>query len=371
MKRSKYLIAVAIALVVTLAAVGCSSGSSQGGSASSSSATVTSAEATRTVTGTDGVEVTIPETVTKVAPTIGALAEITMIDSGGQPVISATATQQITTAFKTYFPLYEQGNPNNYSSSSIEDLVASGTQVVFGVSTILTDDQKSQLSDAGIAFVSIDKVSTVEQLCDATNIIGQILGGDAVNRAEAFSTYWKQQLSDASTATADVAHKQSIMECMYSSGSFTTVNSTDITNEYFTAAGLTNLTADMQQQGGGGNAGITIDEETIANMNPDWILTNSTDGKTALMNDTALSGVTAIQKGQVLVSPQGAYLWNVRSGEGALLPMWLVYNIYPDQAGSYNPNTAVKYFFKEFYSDDLSDAQVQSILAGGTTAMSR
>lgn len=372
------VIAVMAACALALAMVGCAGG----GSGQSSS--------TRTVTAADGTQVEIPAQVTKVAPTIGALAEVTMIVSKGDPVISAAATQQITDKFKQYFPRYSEGNPNDYSAQSVEDLIASGTQVVFGVQSMYSDDQLDQLKQAGIAFVPINSVSTVDELCDATELIGEILGGDYQQQAQKFSTYWKQQLSDAKNATASVSSKQTILEAMYNSGSFTTVNSSDIMNEYFEAAGLTNVAADLQKssagsngqssgsngqnsgnKSGGGAQGIAIDAESIAQMNPEWIITNSQEGKEALMSNPALSKVKAIANNHVLVSPQGAYLWIVRSGEGAMVPMWLVSQVYPDLAGSYDAKTAVKDFFKEYYSYDLDDATAEGILAGQSSAVTR
>lgn len=379
------VIAVMAACALALAMVGCAGG----GSGQSSS--------TRTVTASDGTQVEIPAQVTKVAPTIGALAEVTMIVSKGDPVISAAATQQIGDKFKQYFPRYSEGNPNDYSAQSVEDLIASGTQVVFGVQSMYSDDQLDQLKQAGIAFVPINSVSTVDELCDATELIGEILGGDYQQQAQKFSTYWKQQLSDAQNATATVGDKQTILEAMYNSGSFTTVNSSDIMNEYFEAAGLTNVAADLQKTAGGNNSqgsgnksqnsgnngqgssnkgsggaqGIAIDAESIAQMNPEWIITNSQEGKEALMSNPALSKVTAIANKHVLVSPQGAYLWIVRSGEGAMVPMWLVSQVYPDLAGDYDAKTAVKDFFKEYYSYDLDDAAVEGILAGQSSAVTR
>lgn len=379
------VIAVMAACALALAMVGCAGG----GSGQSSS--------TRTVTASDGTQVEIPAQVTKVAPNIGALAEVTMIVSKGDPVISAAATQQITDKFKQYFPRYSEGNPNDYSAQSVEDLIASGTQVVFGISSMYSDDQLDQLKQAGIAFVPINSVSTVDELCDATELIGEILGGDYQQQAQKFSTYWKQQLSDAQNATASVSSKQTILEAMYNSGSFTTVNSSDIMNEYFEAAGLTNVAADLQKSAGGNNSqgsgnksqnsgnngqgssnksgggaqGIAIDAESIAQMNPEWIITNSQEGKEALMSNPALSKVTAIANNHVLVSPQGAYLWIVRSGEGAMVPMWLVSQVYPDLAGDYDAKTAVKDFFKEYYSYDLDDAAVEGILAGQSSAVTR
>lgn len=379
MKRvTRGVVAVMAAFALALAMVGCAGG----GSGQSSS--------TRTVTAADGTQVEIPAQVTKVAPTIGALAEVTMIVSKGDPVISAAATQQIGDKFKQYFPRYSEGNPNDYSAQSVEDLIASGTQVVFGVQSMYSDDQLDQLEQAGIAFVPINSVSTVDELCDATELIGEILGGDYQQQAQKFSTYWKQQLSDAKNATATVGDKQTILEAMYNSRSFTTVNSSDIMNEYFEAAGLTNVAADLQKssagsngqssgsngqnsgnKGSGGAQGIAIDAESIAQMNPEWIITNSQEGKEALMSNPALSKVTAIANNHVLVSPQGAYLWIVRSGEGAMVPMWLVSQVYPDLAGDYDAKTAVKDFFKEFYSYDLDDAAVEGILAGQSSAVTR
>lgn len=379
MKRvTRGVIAVMAACALALAMVGCAGG----GSGQSSS--------TRTVIAADGTQVEIPAQVTKVAPNIGALAEVTMIVSKGDPVISAAATQQITDKFKQYFPRYSEGNPNDYSAQSVEDLIASGTQVVFGISSMYSDDQLDQLKQAGIAFVPINSVSTVDELCDATELIGEILGGDYQQQAQKFSTYWKQQLSDAQNATASVSSKQTILEAMYNSGSFTTVNSSDIMNEYFEAAGLTNVAADLQKssagsngqssgsngqnsgnKSGGGAQGIVIDAESIAQMNPEWIITNSQEGKEALMSNPALSKVKAIANNHVLVSPQGAYLWIVRSGEGAMVPMWLVSQVYPDLAGSYDAKTAVKDFFKEYYSYDLDDATAEGILAGQSSAVTR
>lgn len=372
------VVAAMAAYALALAMVGCAGG----GSGQSSS--------TRTVTAADGTQVEIPAQVTKVAPNIGALAEVTMIVSKGDPVISAAATQQIGDKFKQYFPRYSEGNPNGYSAQSVEDLIASGTQVVFGIQSMYSDDQLDQLKQAGIAFVPINSVSTVDELCDAIELIGEILGGDYQQQAQKFSTYWKQQLSDAKNATATVGDKQTILEAMYNSGSFTTVNSSDIMNEYFEAAGLTNVAGNLQKssagsngQGSGGNGqgsgnksgggaqGIAIDAESIAQMNPEWIITNSQEGKEALMSNPALSKVTAIANDHVLVSPQGAYLWIVRSGEGAMVPMWLVSQVYPDLAGGYDAKTAVKDFFKEYYSYDLDDAAVEGILAGQSSAVTR
>lgn len=89
------------------------------------------------------------------------------------------------------------------------------------------------------------------------------------------------------------------------------------------------------------------------------------------MSNPALANISAIANDHVLVSPQGAYLWMVRSGEGALVPMWLVSQVYPDLTGDYDATEAVQEFFKKFYNYDIDDEAASEILTGRPSAITR
>ena len=48
----------------------------------------------------------------------------------------------------------------------------------------MNEEQQAQLRGAGIAFVTIDKLGTVEEMSQAFTIIGNILGGEHQKKAE-------------------------------------------------------------------------------------------------------------------------------------------------------------------------------------------
>jgi iron complex transport system substrate-binding protein len=336
--------------------------------------------ATRFVTGSDGVTVEIPYQVDRVAPVIGALAQMTEILSEGRGVIVAAATNNISDYFREVFPDYNESNPNNYSASSVEDLIAANTQVVFGVSTLFSDEQKQQLKDAGVSFVATDNVATVDGLCETYTIIGDILGGNAPARAKEFVEYYRNAIDDSKARTAGVTERKKVLELFYSADSFTTVNSTDISNTYVEAAGGVNVAADYtvtkpsdgSSGGRGGASQLTVDAEQIVAWNPDLIVVGSQAGRDVILSDPAIQTVTAVKNGDVYVCPYGIYLWNVRSGEGAMVSPWLGKLLYPELFEDVDPVGIVKDYFKRFYNTEITDEKAEQILAGdASNAMTR
>ena len=120
------------------------------------------ASGTRMVKDSSGNDVEIPAEVTKVAPTIGAFSAVTAMLGASNKIVAA-ATSALSPRFKATYPDYEKANPNGYDTKNVEDIIASGAQVVYGPGT-LTEEQLAQLKGAGIAFVAIEKLSTVEEM---------------------------------------------------------------------------------------------------------------------------------------------------------------------------------------------------------------
>ncbi|MDR3248825.1 MAG: hypothetical protein LBT39_08560, partial [Treponema sp.] len=80
----------------------------------------------------------------------------------------------------------------------------------------------------------------------------------------------------------------------------------------------------------------------------------------------------AVRDRKVYVCPYGIYLWSVRSGEGAMLPLWLGTKIYPERFSDIDMKNVVQHFFNSFYNYDIPVAEIETVLAGDTsTAMTR
>ena len=125
---------VTLGLAGTLALSGmgglaaCSNASTTQESTSTTETSQSTDSSTRTVT-IDGTDYEIPAEVDKVAPTIGALAQITMMLSPTEGKIAATSTSQISDEFNAVLPAYAKGNSQGYDTSDVEQVIASGAQV--------------------------------------------------------------------------------------------------------------------------------------------------------------------------------------------------------------------------------------------------
>lgn len=371
MKKKVLSLVLAMIMVLSLAACG-SDGTTTSSSpsddvtdssASKSPDTSETAE-TRVVTGDDGTEVEIPYTVTKVAPLIGAFAQMTQMLTVGEGKIVAAATSNISDYFKEVFPEYVESNPNNYDASSVEDLISAGTQVCYGPTSIFSDAQIAQLEAAGIAYVVIDNMKTVENMSNAFMIIGEILGEEESARAQEFVEYYQGNIDLAAERTADIAEtdKVTFLSLFYSADAYTTINKKDISNEYITAVGAVNISADYSLDAGGNS--LTVDAEQIVAWNPQFIMVNSQAAKEAVLSDSSLASVDAVVNDNVQVCPKGVYLWSVRSGEGSMLPLWLGTQIYPELFGDIDLESVVREFFETWYNYNISDDEIQNVLSG-------
>lgn len=349
-----------------LTATGCSQAATNDG-AGSGDAPQAEAPATRTVADSNGNEVEIPYEVTRVAPTMGAFAQVTEMLCNGNGKIVAASSKQISDDFKAVFADYEQSNPNGYDSSSVEDLIAAGTQVVYGPGSMYSDEQKAQLQEAGIALVELNKLGTVADMCDNFLTIGEILGPDEYEAAQEFVAYYQKSISDAEDRAKGLqdSEKKTVLQMNISGGAYICADDSDISAAYYDAVGAKNVAAGYE----GAQSGQyrTVDAEQIVAWNPEYIITMNTGVKDQIMADAALADVTAVKNGDVYVCPTALYLWCVRSAEGALMTPWLGTVIYPDLYQDVDMVQVLQGFYADFYGASLSDADAQAILSGATS----
>lgn len=387
MKVRQFAVAGLGALLMSSALLtGCSGAATSAGSVAGSvagSAAVTEAAgssdsgATRTVKDTDGNEVTIPAKVTKVAPTIGAFAQVTEMLTNGNGKIVAAATKQVDDNFKSVFSDFTKSNPDNNDSTSVEGIIASGAQVAYGPKSAFSDEQLQQLKDAGVTFVNVAAMKTPDEICTSIQTIGDILGKDESARAKEFVKYYKKQIKNAEDRAKKVSDdkKVTMIELSVEGGQYFVAPSTDISSQYMEAAGVTNLAADYTSDTKSTNGSLmAVSAEQIAAWNPDYIMCFNQATKDAIIKDKAFSKLTSISDGgssnfdKVFVCPKGLYLWSVRSAEGCLLPEFIGQYVYPEQYEDFSMQDTLKSFYKDWYNTKLSTHDAESILTGATNS---
>lgn len=353
-KLGSYVLCVALALTFMFSACG-------GAPGISSETTSTEPVAkTRIVLDSSGNAVEIPATVDRGGPIISAMAQITEMLTQGGGKVSATAHTDLSDYFKKVFPDYVTSNPSGYNASVIEDLIASGTQVVYGPASRFSDDQKSQMRAAGITLVPINNLGSVDDMCQVFTIIGSIYGVE--ERAAEFVTYYKGNMEKSATLSAPIADKMDLLVLRFSGGIYSTINGTDICHEYITAAGGNNVAKDYAGQAAG--TGLSLDTELIIAWNPEIIIAYNQTAYDAIMSDIALAGVNAVKNGKVFICPNGIFGWSTRSGEGAMMPLWLGKMMYPEQFSEIDMDLIVKDFFKTWYGYDIPADELAATLAG-------
>jgi iron complex transport system substrate-binding protein len=331
-----------------------------------------STPAVRTVKDSNGADVEIPFEVTRAGPVIGAFAQMTEVVTSGGGKMTAAATQNISAYFKEVFPDYVKSNPSNYNSTSVEDLIASGTQVAYGPDIIFSVEQRAQLKQAGVAFVAINNIANVKGMSESFQIIGNILGEKEAVKAREFVNYYQGNIDLAKAKTASLSESQKVkfLTLVYSASAYSTTNGRDISHEYIEAAGGINLAKDYMGPAAG--TALTVDAEQIVKWNPQVIVASTRSGVDAILKDPALQTVDAVKARKVYACPNGIYRWNVRSGEGAMYPLWLGTLMYPDLFKDIDMKKVVRDFFKNFYSNDISENNITVVLAGDdNTAMTR
>lgn len=314
---------------------------------------------TRTVTDMNGDEVQIPAEVNRVAPAIGAFAQVTaMLDPthGDETVASATAQQL--KVFKEVFP---GCNADQVDSGNVENLIAADVQVAFGPAGMFSDEQLDQLEAANIAYVALG-VKDVDMLSQSILTIGQIMGDEEYAAAQAFVEYYKGWIEAATQATKDLEDKPTVMQLRSNGGQYTTTNASDICESYFEAAGAVDVAADYAGEGNG--TALTVSAEQVLAWDPQYIFVMSQDVADEVMADPALAEVQAVKNGNVVVIPSGTYHWSVRSGEGALMTPWLVSVLHPELFPDLDMKAEVQKFYQDFYGYELSDELAQAILDG-------
>ncbi|MGC4019061.1 MAG: ABC transporter substrate-binding protein [Muricomes sp.] len=364
MKRKTMLKRViAMMLILCLLFVtGCSSQKTENNSAETKTTDTTAksddkeaSTGTRTVTNVDGTTVEIPENVTGVAPTIGAFAHITAMLGGSDRIVAST--QGLDPLFFTVWP---KTNPDKHDTSNMEDIIASGAQVTYGPN--FTDEQRAQLEAAGISVLQINAFSNAEELKAIVTLIGDILGGDAPERAKAFNTYYDGNIEYVKNMTKDLTDDQKVrvLNLRYSSDSYTTVSGTDISAFYAESAGGNFVSEEYEAT----DANMTVSAEQIIEWAPDVIFTMGRAAHDQIVNDPALASVPAVANGKVFTEPSGTYPWSVRSAEGALMPLFLAKIMYPDIFKDLSVEDKTKEFYKDMYDYNLSDEEVKTIMAG-------
>ena len=354
MKKTQRLLALLLALVMTLSLAAC-------GAQSAPTEDENTAPETRVFTDSVGREVTVPVQIDQVAVS-GPMAQIVLFALCPDKLVGISnawdesAAQYLDTEYYN-LPLLGQLYGGK-GELNLETLLESGAQVVIDVGEAkdgIAEDLDALQEQTTIPFVHIS--ATLATMDETYTMLGDLLG--MPDEAKALADYCRSTYDRALTI-ADSVEKANLLYITGDAG-LNVIAQGAYHAEVIDLLSNNLAVVDEPSSKGTGNE---VDMEQILNWNPDVILFAPDSIYDTVAGDAAWQGVTAIQNGAYYEVPMGPYNWMgfPPSVQRLLGMLWMAKVLYP-AAADFDLYTEAAQYFKLFYHCDLTREQYDALVA--------
>lgn len=334
--------------------------SSQPSAAAPSTSTAVSPEPSLKATTVEdalGRQVTNPDVIDQVAVTCqgGTTHQISVMGSSGK--ISAQPSMAKFPMLLKIFPEFNTViDGGSFDNVNIEELMKAAPDMIFV--GITADKGNKQLEEAGFnTFTMYIGSADVENQLKEFMMTGTLLGNP--ERAQQLVDYYNEKVTMVQEMVSKVPESEKKTVYYISGGKITSASSGVWGDSLITAAGGINVTKEFAT----GAKGAEISVEQVMDWNPDVIVTqkgNGSENLEAVLGDTRITDLAAMQNSQVYQFPIGAFWWDRPSPEAPLGVMWLAKTLYPEYTQDIDLEKETKEFYKTFYNYDLSDEDYNS-----------
>ncbi|MFV0425793.1 MAG: ABC transporter substrate-binding protein [Beutenbergiaceae bacterium] len=362
--------AVASLVAGAMILVGCGSGTTADSDASDQSTVESQSSAdaadsdTRVLVDLAGREVTVPADVSRVAALVHPMFEaIIMLQAWDQVVVSGTQ-MGVSGWTPTFAPQYgEIPIIENASEPNIEELVAMDVEVV-----LFWDSRPeviAQLEEAGMAVVVTqvsngDGIDTAEEFVEFKKqeimLLGELFGGQALERAQQWADYVDETVAEIATVTDELSDEQR-PSVYYVRGP-----------ESLTIHGGESYTRYLVDIAGGALVSREDPEllyettmEQVLNWDPEYIFMGRVNNVELITEDPAWASVQAVSAGNIFINLKAMGPTDY-STTAFLLMQQIATQMHPDLFGDIDMAQEVQEYFSTFYDYELSDDQTQAIL---------
>lgn len=308
----------------------------------------------KTITDSVGKQIEIPAKIDNIAELWGAHIEVLQTLGAGDKIISTTFTPQSRPWLFKVIPTLNKAVFSVLTSLNVEELVSKKPDIVFIPSG---DPNVDKLTKMGLPVVQLS-FTDFESMKKCFTLTGEILGGDAVEKAKNYNSYLDSKLNMLKDVTTKIPENQKPKVLHLSNADpFKADGNSTIINDWIEVAGGINVAKDVK-----GNR-QTVSMEQILKWNPDIIIVSENiKSIDKITKDERLKDVSAVKNGKVFLNPDGAFLWNRYGTEEALQVQWAAKTIQPDKFKNIDMIKETTNFYKTFLKYNLTDEDAQKIL---------
>lgn len=318
-----------------------------------------SAAELRTIKDMDGTGVKIPVKVERIAALWHANNQILLALDGADKIVATTDNISKNLWFLKIYPRLAQIPvllKNN--DVNLEELMSRNPDVVI-VSTALAGEN---LAGQGFTVLKAS-FSDYEQMRRSIRMCGDMLGGDAPQRAKDLISNLDKNIALVSGRTANLSpdKRPRVLHIVGGSDLLKIDGKGTLIDSWIGLAGGTNaITATKGPM-------KTITAEEIIASNPQIIIVggdHNEDAVAKIKSSPVYSGTDAVKNGRVYGNPRGVFNWDRYGADAVLQILWAAKTIQPELFADIDIKAETKAFYKKFMNYELSDAEFGYILKG-------
>ncbi|MDR1530139.1 MAG: ABC transporter substrate-binding protein [Burkholderiales bacterium] len=246
-------------------------------------------------------------------------------------------------------------NGPHFQSSShellIENILAADPDVCITNSKSILD----VLDKVGVPTVFVDW-STVDRMMDSVTMLGEVLREQ--ERAAAYIRYF-QDTKDRLKALSESIPILERRTVLYSNPTqFRCPGS--LTEEWLVIVGALSVTREAYLAGR-----REYDLEELLKWDPEIIFLTYHKTVEELKINPAYKDISAVKNNSIILAPTVGHMWGGHTVEAPIAAYWMMYKLYPKLMTKEQLVKEIKYFYKTFFAYEMSDKQIDEIIAGG------
>lgn len=225
--------------------------------------------------------------------------------------------------------------------------------------------EKYELLGLNVLYV---KFTDDKSFQESIRTVGQALGETTYQQALSYCEYMDNNIEQVCSRTS-ILTDDDRPSVYYMDSRFTdpyhTVGRGEIQEAWITYAGGKLATAELFE---GRNIEITAEE--LLKIDPEIVMIgaqNQAVVKEMLIADPVLADLSAVKENRVFRIPQGMFPWCRTGPEAAMQSLWAGKLLHPELFEDISVIDVARNFYKQFYGAELTDEQLQGILAGKLT----
>lgn len=314
--------------------------------------------AAKTVTDLGGNTVDIPDGEVFATANSGWITSQVVMLAGAEKIKIAPASFESghTDRFAELFKGTDDIPLTDGDTVSAEEMLAAGVNVFFASNQSEADTYKN----AGLTCVVMN-YDTTENLARSFVLIGEIFGGEALERGKKIS---ESILESEKTAKENAAKNTSVptVYCIAATTQTTpylTQGEETFANKLFAMCGAKQITS-------GKGMYVNVNAEFLMEQNPDYIVIDGYLAEEAykeLVNDQVLKNLTAVKENRIIYSPIGILRPCLRPGaETAIGILWLSETFSQDDSVNIDIVKTSIDLYKDIFGWEISEEEVKEML---------